>query len=251
MSKEHWFDHLNRVVVQKVTRREAMREASRLLAGLLIGRSAPAAAAQERCARALCRRHFESRNDRDFCEIKCGRCRIRSKFCIVGGTGLDDLERATCCKEDQRCCQDGKQCCPEDSVCCPSTNARPCCPAGESCCASDLGGCCSEHETCCPGRGCTDTASNPNHCGGCNNPCAAGETCVDGSCMVVCPDGWTVCNGVCVDTLWNPNHCGGCNSFNPNGLKCCYGNVCHFINGVCCHSPGARGTCMPEGHPPC
>jgi hypothetical protein len=186
--------------------------------------------------------------DRDFCEIKCGRCRIRSKFCIVKDA---KNKRATCCHEDEQCCQDTMLCCPVESTCCPPNPAGVgCCANGRTCCPSDLAtGCCRQHQTCCPGAGCVDKSSDDAHCGGCGIACAADESCVDGTCRPQCPAGLTLCGSRCVDTMEDPQNCGGCGNFNPNGLKCCFGVPCHYTNGVCCQSPGARGTCYPD--PPC
>ena len=184
MPPEHWFDSLNRALVSPGSRRAAARTATALVAPRLLG-GLPANqtdAAQERCSRSLCRRHFRTQEDREFCEIKCGRCRIREKFCIVHDASN---KRATCCHEDQQCCQDTKLCCSLDSVCCPpSPNRVGCCPAGYECCASDTRGCCRQNETCCPGPsgGCVDTTSDDTHCGECGNACPSGTACVDGTC---------------------------------------------------------------------
>ena len=136
MKTDHWFDRLHRVVLSHAPRREVVRVAGALLAGGLVGRreTGGAGAAQERCSRSLCRRHFETKKDRDFCEIKCGRCRIREKFCIIGSG------RATCCHEDEKCCQNGKDCCPEDFVCCLADNVVACCPNGQECCPHSRAG---------------------------------------------------------------------------------------------------------------
>jgi hypothetical protein len=146
---------------------------------------------------------------------------------------------------------------------------------------SNCGGCgdgppCGDGNTCCGGT-CVNLQSHKNHCSVCSNPCSFWETCYEGVCRICppgqkmcpsngnpnftcvaetteccptgltataacCPTGLTECGGECVDTSSDPQHCGGCNAFNPNGLACCNGNVCTYINGVCC-----GGTCYPEG----
>ena len=96
-------------------------------------------------------------------------------------------------------------------------------------------------------------------------PCGEGKVCSYGACVDVddcptgprtqapgqaataadceaCLSGLTRCGDQCVDTNTDPDHCGGCFASNVNGLKCCQGNLCHYIDGVCC---GA--TCYPSG----
>jgi hypothetical protein len=235
MRDDHWLDQLNRVVALNTPRREVVRAAGALITAQLLGwqPAAEAGAAPERCGHSLCRKNFTKKKDRDFCEIKCGRCRIRDKFCIVRDA---KNKRATCCHEDQQCCQDTKLCCSLDAVCCPpSSNRVGCCAAGRACCPSDFAtGCCEQHQTCCLEGGCVDTSLDRLNCGGCGIECPRDQICVDGSCL--CPPGTKKCvfGGpptsvpieACVPERWA---CCGYFTCNPGEsgplLECC-GNSC-------------------------
>jgi hypothetical protein len=156
-------------------------------------------------------------------------------FCIVQVLPTDD-KIADCCPDGRpKCC--GRECCQSNDKCC------------EGRCCGDAS---SPELQCCNGR-CINTNANFLHCGGCGHECPVGQTCADGRCVCVggpcdpaCPVGLTYCDGECVDTLEDPRHCGGCNAFNPNGLKCCNGNLCTYVDGLCCGS-----TCYPSYYTSC
>jgi hypothetical protein len=118
------------------------------------------------------------------CVEKCGRCRIRDKFCVVKGDAMHPDPHATCCFEDQQCCQDSRTCCDRSETCCPSDPVG-CCAAGEACCPGV--GCCLAGASCCP-DGCYDLSSDPYNCGVCGHACIDGEVCHQGQCFCADPD---------------------------------------------------------------
>lgn len=172
------------------------------------------------------------------------------EFCIRDGVKPDGAPTkvAVCCAEGETCCD--ASCCPKGHACCRGEHGDTCCREDQTCCG---GFCCGTNKpsaACCDGQ-CVDTDYHRGHCGSCGNACSATEYCEVGKCFCAhdcdeCPAGLTWCGDRCVDTKSNSEHCGGCYAFNPNGLKCCDGNLCTYINGVCC-----GGTCYPEGWPSC
>jgi hypothetical protein len=196
MNTDHWFDRLNKAFVGELDRRHLLRVAGVLSALPLIGVPAtPVSAAEKpgRCAKAkaLCARHFKSKLQRQRCEEKCGRCRVRAKFCVAGPdlAHPDVKKHATCCHASQKCCQNTLKCCPEAAECCPASHVKarkfPCCGAGKKCCLDAADGCCLSSEYCCPGVGCV---ADRQAC-----DCATGGECPEAP----CPDGQPRCNGVC------------------------------------------------------
>lgn len=212
--------------------------------------------------RGICDRTWpgaHEQGDRDHCRRIHRECPEGGdrEFCIVDNfPGNEGDLVADCCEEGEKCC--GVQCCPADHHCC----GKFCCNSNQTCC----GGVCGPDVTepnirCCNGL-LIGIESDSENCGGCGVRCGADEVCVNRQCQCsgarnakalgaasscdACPDGQTKCGDECVDTNANPVHCGGCFANNPNGLKCCDGNLCHYINGVCC-----GGTCYPEGWPSC
>ncbi|MGH2613833.1 MAG: hypothetical protein ACRDJC_01215, partial [Thermomicrobiales bacterium] len=164
-----------------------------------------------------------NRND---CELKCGRCRIREKFCIVEGDPNNPDNIATCCFEHQTCCRDpisasGLVCVDTKTDIDHCGHCENPCPFGMVC----VGGRCScpDGKTDCP-DGCVDTLSDPRNCRGCGDEC---------------PEGWECCGGDCADTQFSPANCGFCDSPCPIGdgapSSCC--------NGVCTNKATDGGNC--------
>jgi hypothetical protein len=167
LSDDHWFDRLNRVVAPHIGRRDALRAAAVLIVGRGGGTrpAAGAGAAQKRCERRQCREHFPKPKDRNFCEIKCGRCRIQEKFCInilFPGTP-DEFKVATCCHEHQTCC--GNRC--------VDTTIND----------ANCGGCgiaCAADETCIEGNCRQGSGGGGGECR--DEDCPLGQRCYDGIC---------------------------------------------------------------------
>lgn len=258
MVREHWFDVLNRNLTGSASRRYALRFAGALAIGLMFGES-PAGAKKKknkkgrrpakgkpapgstprpvttppaRCGGEECNARFTSPEDIDACQIKCGQCRNREKFCVIGADTEHPVTHATCCFEHQGCCngacvdleQDNENCgscatvCARDELCinrtCVPAAPRPTCPAGL---------------TYCPAHGCIDAQTSWSHCGTCNNPClptgiGGRKQCVAGAC--VCADhGWVVdpicgCmppDYICCGSWW----CPGTHTCRPGGAGGC------------------------------
>ncbi len=116
----------------------------------------PGSQSPRRCGEAECALEwpadFINRNE---CELKCGRCRLSEKFCIVEGDPALPDHVATCCFENQTCC--------------PDANSAT-------------------------GHLCVDTKNTSDHCGRCNFPCPPGLICVGSRCVCpddrrLCVDG--------------------------------------------------------------
>ena len=212
------------------------------------------------CGREACESSFTSEEDIDFCQAKCGRCRIRARFCIIESNPANPALIATCCLPEQTCCGDECADLRESVSHCGQCNRA--CRFGESCldgqcvsscgpgsspCPDSLAGCCRAGRRCCAGVGCVDTARNSAHCGTCGNACAAQQVCQDGSCA--CGAGRQFCDGACVNVTTDTRHCGGC------------GNPCftdqHCVNGECaCRQAGwvesqLCGGCIPPDYTCC
>jgi hypothetical protein len=253
MSERHWIDHLSSALAENGSRRRLLDWMGALAVGLLTKAGAEGGSAKSKQSagkdggrtdgkarkpkkQGPCAANFHTKHDRKYCRFIQRQCDGDDPrdFCIVKDfDGHLGEKVAVCCDEDQKCC-DG-DCCDKDAQCC-----------GGRCCGS------APEIACCHGR-CYNTKRDDSNCGGCGNQCPVGQYCEDGRCVCfggpcdpACPSGLTFCNGECVDTLNDPRHCGGCNAFNPNGLKCCNGNVCTYVDGVCC-----GGTCYPNGWPGC
>jgi hypothetical protein len=198
---EHWFDSLNRTLTDEAPRRGLLRSASALLAGLALGAASQSGSTKKkkkkggnkdkdknkgkgngngkgdgkdpRCGGPSCAEQWpDDPDNRNECELKCGRCRIPGKFCIVPPDDSNPHNRATCCKAQQTCC--------------PDINSD----TGESC---------------------VDTDRDPLHCGACNFPCLPDEVCIRGTCQPYdCANLGKVCDGVCTDPDTDAWNCGGC-----------------------------------------
>jgi hypothetical protein len=72
-----------------------------------------------------------------------------------------------------------------------------------------------------------DTRVDPKNCGGCGQSCDPGKACEDGSCVVTCSAGASLCQGGCVDVTADPAHCGGCKLACPQGMLCSQGKCSH------------------------
>jgi hypothetical protein len=189
MADDHWFDTLHRVLIERASRRKIVRSAVAFAVGLLFGEGQDAATAKKkrrkkgkkkiaRCGHTECGAYFTG-HDLDYCQVKCGRCRIREKFCVIEGHGEEDHPgwHATCCHETQQCC--GYECCGPNDTCCETKDGRECIRGRVECCVSDstLGYCVAD-ETCCPGIGCVT--------GTCENPCPTGLRDCGGVCRECC-----------------------------------------------------------------
>jgi hypothetical protein len=280
MAHEHWFDTVHKAMFRAATRREMVRVLALLLPGWLLGDAIGAAAKNKKrgggngkngkkgkgkpkskpkpkpkpsCSGGTCQQEFVLPDNREYCEFICRQCDADDdprQFCIVAADPSDPhnpMKIAVCCDEGETCC--GDSCCPKGHACC---DGHRCCPAGATCCEG--WGCCgtdNPYTACCDGR-CVSTEISQNHCGACGNPCGSNEVCELGNCVCAtdcqeeCPPGTTWCGVECVNTKTDRDHCGGCFAPNPNGLKCCNGNLCTYVNGVCCGS-----TCYPEGWTSC
>jgi hypothetical protein len=241
MTYDHWFDSLNRLLVRPAPRRATLRSAAALVfAALLVVRHPIAVGAvRERCARRACRRHpwpqTTEEADRNFCEIKCGRCKkTGTAFCIHRADNHHDTDHATCCRRDEKCCQDTFYCCPAEYRCCKDPSKPfPCCPPGRDCCSGDPDGCCGEGEECCdtrdvgeacvPRGSCCPDDTETGWCGsdqtccpgvGCVAGDECGNACPPGPNYQPCPDGYRCCEG----GITGP---GGC--YDPSTHQCCPG----------------------------
>jgi hypothetical protein len=202
MDSEHWFDRLNRALVDPRSRRASLRATGALVAGLLAGgRGAGAGAESNNCAELIedCGIMFQTQKDRKFCKAKCRRCNKHgTDFCIHRPDDHHPDTHATCCHKGEECCVN--RCCPK-GACCETPGGFECCPDGQICCDG----------------ACVDPKTDPVHCGGCNQGCprSANEPlcgyCRDGHChycppdFQLCPDGgcansWRVCcDGIACD----------------------------------------------------
>ncbi len=97
---------------------------------------------------------------------------------------------------------------------------------------------CDEGFTECMGE-CVDLQSNVFHCGVCSHACMGvpgpGQDsigmCVEGSCEIICLEGFTACPGdpvdVCADLSSDPEHCGACGNVCANGT--CVDGACEDV----------------------
>jgi hypothetical protein len=237
MADEHWFDSLHKTVIGSRSRREVAQSLALILPGLVLGVRETAAKKPKkpaRCGRRACAAEWpQDKDNRDACEKKCGRCRIRKKFCIVEGDPRNPARVATCCFEHQTCCPLSSGA----SFCADTRNDRNhcgtcghACAEGELCvhglCACGVpGGCdCPSGLQRCSAE-CVDAQTNRNHCGICGNACADWEQCQGGECRgcigASCcqaggdfPDYCVAPNGIgnCRNTQRDWANCGACNN---------------------------------------
>jgi hypothetical protein len=252
---EHWLDTLGKRVARQSPRRDVLRLAARLTPGLFLAAAPTASSARKqgakkqpkeqpkqskRCGRAPCAGAFATKDDRDFCEVKCGRCKkAGTNFCIIEGDPRDPAKIATCCHRGDECC--GHECCGEviagDETlrrrCCDARLSL-CCPRSWECCPDDERGgegvgCCETAAgwRCCPRVGCVHTDSDTSHCGRCGNACASGQTCVVGACVptTACPPRSTPCGGPNVrepDECCDDAGCEACVGGDAGQVQCVY-----------------------------
>jgi len=240
MSDAHWFDTLHKDLMRSWSRREAVRSLVVMLPGLLLDPRDTEAENKhggkkkskrpDRCGRAECAATWpRDKDNRDACELKCGRCRIRKKFCIVERDPTDPAKVATCCHRHQTCCptSDGISSCvdmqTDRSHCGQCGNAcavNEICLDGDCLCAVN---CCPSGQELCAGR-CVNTQIDRTNCGGCGLACAEGQWCEGAECRG-CGTGPGCCSGMftdycvdgnglgnCRDTRTDVNHCGACNN---------------------------------------
>jgi hypothetical protein len=241
MAREHWFDSLNKLLIQDTARREVLSTIAALTVGTRLGATDAAAGKNggkdkkkdknkdkkkkdkkkdkkkkgngdaARCGQGICNQEFIG-DQVVACEKKCGRCNVDGQFCVIEGDPNDPTKVATCCHRDEQCCQDTFACCARTATCCggyPEVYPQPCCPEGTSCCASAETGCCAAGETCCPGVGCKDLSYDRNNCNACGIPCPDGLFCNEGACRCY------VNAGTCVP---QPPDCDDANC--PRGQRC-------------------------------
>lgn len=241
MTPEHWIDNLSTTLARSSPRRGLLGRASALGLGLALDGAVRTASAKGKKKNKGNKNKPNKPKPRPSCSG--GACAAEPEWAgrprQIGH--CEDICRE-CIAQDlgPLCFLDGAK--PDGT---PTKVAR-CCGRGETCCN---GTCCPGSQTCCDGA-CVDKEEN---CGSCGNHCHGFEYCSgSGSaarCVCELPGSsrFQQCAPYgCVDTFNDPDHCGGCSNFNPNGLKCCQGNLCHYVNGVCC-----GGTCYPEGWPSC
>jgi hypothetical protein len=284
MTRDHWFDALNRALVRDGPRRAVLNAAGAIAASLAAGGLGAEAAKNgkkkgnrkhkkkgnrkhqkkgngkgtpKQCGsdiQTLCDTAFSSPShtpeERKFCKDKCERCtEAGTAFCIH----LPDEngpERATCCHFADECCGGPiGRCCTPDRCCASNDGFSRCINAGETCCPSDPEGFCPEGSGCCPGKGC-------HHC---NAPRVLN---VD-TCTCECPAGQKDCDGVCIDGTECPDDdaCGLWPSCSGSGKSCCHGNLCidtgsthccpHPHRGACRHGLDCCANCCASGHDMC
>jgi Stigma-specific protein, Stig1 len=253
MPSEHWFDKWHLGLGGQVRRRGLFRSAGVLVAGLSAlsppapsqakkkrrskhhqnGNGKPKKQSPPRCGESECALEWPADYiNRNECELKCGRCRLREKFCIVEGDPANPDHVATCCFNNQSCCPDASSA---------------------------------------TGHACVDTTSNTDHCGRCDFACPPGLTCVGGRCLcpddrrlcvdgcvdtqtdprncrecgTVCPDQWSCCGANCVDKRVDSNDCGEC------GHQCPFGDGApsDCCNGVCTNTATDQENCGRCGRP--
>jgi hypothetical protein len=253
MDGEHWFDAFNTAVIHTSPRRSILRAAVALSASSILGMGAGSGAAKKkrrnakkrkkksaRCGHAECAAHFTG-NDLDYCQVKCGRCRIREKFCVIESHSHGDHRdwHATCCYADEKCC--GTECCGPDETCCDTKDGKQCVRGSVTCCPSDSTlGYCLPGETCCPGIGCVT--------GSCGQSCPDGLQYCDGSCRECCPR--CPVNFECIDGTCQ---CGSgkklCAGDCIRDIDCCDDTDCPLGSGrICLRSGGNAGQCRcPSG----
>jgi hypothetical protein len=279
---EHWFDSLNRTLLtDEAPRRGLLRSASALMAGLALGAGRAAVAKKKkkrgdkkkkdnkkgngngnggggsgsRCGQPACANQWpDDPKNRTACEEKCGRCRIKAKFCIIPPDDNNPNLRATCCEEHQSCCPDHGS---ETGYLCVNLNSdsRHCgecnreCDDGQICLGECIDNpapppgactnCPAPNWRCCEGVNCVEVASDKNNCGSCGNACKLGEQCVNGACTR------RSCSGVrpqycLVETISGPQDyciaaedacCDGYYCSWPYG--CCPGKKCSTLDGSC------------------
>jgi hypothetical protein len=248
MTRDHWFDALNRALVRDGPRRAVLSAAGAIAASLAAGGLGAEAAKNgkkkgnrkhkkkgnrkhqkkgngkgtpKQCGsdiHALCDTAFRAPHtaeEREFCKVKCERCTEAGTAFCIHLPGEDGPERATCCHFADECCGGPiGECCTPDRCCAQSGGDSICINAGEKCCPSDPEGFCSEGFDCCPGKGCA----------GCDAPAVLNLD----TCECECPEGQIACDGACVD-----------------GIEC--PETCASSQDVCCGIPcGDERTCCPD-----
>lgn len=254
MTGEHWFDTLNKWLVQSSTRQAVLRAAAASVASFVTGEVSKTEAARKQrnkrnkkrkknrnkdrnkpnpdpsgsCSNGACAQEWAGNQaEIDYCEFICRQCDGDDprQFCITEGDPFDPNKVAFCCAEGRECC--GNQCCGDplfsEIQCCDDqcvstrTDELHCGDCGQTCVGPGL--------TCCDGD-CVRTRFDENHCGACNQPCVG-------------PD-LQCCDGECTNTRFNRDHCGGCDQ-SCTGLnrRCCDGECVSTL------TPEHCGGCSP------
>lgn len=257
---DHWFDTLNKALVQEQPRRTLLGAATVLVANL--GEPLSAAAKKGNkgkkgnkdkkhkgrnplaecqipdgmpCSGRACRTAWAgcSRYDtanRNYCEFICEQCQVpgNGPFCILGGDVAD-------------CCAPGLVCCGDF---CAQLGTQDHCTGCDQPCRGDGTKCCPSPVT----PRCVNTKDHRFHCGDCGQFCL-GE---DRKC----------CDGSCEDIVFNNAHCGGCDPC-PTDWECCHGSCIESDTSTCCrdrpeppHSCPSSSLrlgwcCMEDGLPSC
>lgn len=265
MTDEHWFDALNKALIEYIPRRTLLGAATALLTSFGVEDARIAEAARKRKRK----RKKKSKKSRKKGNRKRQRPPCPGEPCLILGTSPG-------------CCDPGLKCC--DGLCVDlNSDDRHCNGCNQRCSPGKLcfgGTCvCQEGLTLC-GEICRDTSRDENNCGQCGNQCPPGLGCIAGSCEEPCGgtcDGpnleccpvpgsstWecvttncgscdepctglfkNCCDGACTDTRFDNNHCGDCLPC-ADGWECCHGACIDPRSTKCCRNstyPDGRGWC--------
>jgi hypothetical protein len=212
---DHWFDVLNKAVIQDTPRRAVLFGAVAATVSLVLGSDPVAEAAKHRkkrrkrpdkpkpCGATDCQANFTDPADIAFCQTKCGRCKkAGTAFCIHLPDDEHPTMHATCCTKGEACC--GGICCGPSDTCCQDEVGRFCVKGHVECCPEDRASFCTSGEACCPGVGCIDVLHDASHCGSCHDPCSPGQTCREGLCEACA---WSCCHANDSGTCVGPREC--------------------------------------------
>jgi hypothetical protein len=189
---EHWFDRLNKVLLEPTSRRSLLAAATALVTNLGLGNVPVAEAAKggkggkgkgkrkgrgkgkgkgkgnpkpapplppdaSTCSRGVCQQHWNDTVEIGHCEDICEVCdgNALKEFCI-SQPDPEGLKLAVCCQENAVCCGG------HGGVCCGGDRQHP----GLKCCDGQ----------------CVDTKTDARHCTQCGYACSAGGECCNGTC---------------------------------------------------------------------
>jgi hypothetical protein len=259
MTKEHWFDRLNRLLVMPALRRQLWCSGAALI-GLgaaplsldAAGRNQSAGKGRRQQKRAGKGKNKGTGKGKPKGKGK-GKGKSRPQSTVPAGTCSggacaaywpSDTHNRNHCEFICRQCDgdDTRQFCIVEGDPLDSTKVAVCCEPDAICCGES---CCLESQLgmkCCPPEGCVNTVTNPRHCGNCFRSCAGGDVCENGECIHYddCEAG-SPCGDACVDLMTDPIHCGSCNHACADGEDC--------VLGTCVENPCGddRLLCPPHG----